>query len=37
MTALWTEACLAFPTLPSLRSGYEVYPQFLGNVGSSGS
>jgi nicotinamidase-related amidase len=26
MTALWTEVCLAFPTLDALRSGYEVYP-----------
>jgi nicotinamidase-related amidase len=26
MTALWTEACLAFPTLDALRSGCEVYP-----------
>ena len=26
MTALWTEACLAFPTLDVLLSGYEVYP-----------
>ena len=26
MTALWTEACLTFPTLDALRSGYEVYP-----------
>jgi nicotinamidase-related amidase len=26
MTALWTEACLAFPTLDALRSGYDVYP-----------
>lgn len=26
MTALWTEACLAFPTLDALRAGYEVYP-----------
>jgi nicotinamidase-related amidase len=26
MTALWTEACLAFPTLDALRSGYEIYP-----------
>jgi nicotinamidase-related amidase len=26
MTALWTEACLAFPTLDALREGYEVYP-----------
>lgn len=25
MTALWTEACLTFPTLDALRSGYEVY------------
>ena len=26
MTALWTEVCLAFPTLDALRAGYEVYP-----------
>lgn len=26
MTALWTEACLAFPTLDALDEGYEVYP-----------
>jgi nicotinamidase-related amidase len=26
MTALWTEICLAFPTLDALRDGYEVYP-----------
>jgi nicotinamidase-related amidase len=26
MTALWTEACLAFPTLDLLRTGYDVYP-----------
>ena len=26
MTALWTEACLAFPTLDALRASYEVYP-----------
>jgi len=26
MTALWTEACLTFPTLDALRDGYEVYP-----------
>jgi hypothetical protein len=25
MTALWTEACLAFPTLDLLRTGYDVY------------
>ncbi|HEY4586042.1 MAG TPA: hydrolase [Brevundimonas sp.] len=25
MTALWTEACLAFPALDALRDGYEVY------------
>ncbi|WP_283136618.1 hydrolase [Rhizohabitans arisaemae] len=24
--ALWTEACLLFPTLDALREGYEVYP-----------
>lgn len=26
MTALWTEACLSFPTLDALREGHEVYP-----------
>lgn len=26
MCALWTEACLAFPTLDALREGYDVYP-----------
>ncbi len=26
MTALWTEVCLAFPTLDALRAGYDVYP-----------
>ena len=26
MTALWTEACLSFPTLDALHEGYEVYP-----------
>lgn len=26
MLALWTEACLAFPTLDALKDGYEVYP-----------
>jgi nicotinamidase-related amidase len=26
MTALWTEACLAYPTLDAMREGYEVYP-----------
>lgn len=25
MTALWTEACLAFPALDAMREGYEVY------------
>ena len=25
MTALWTEACLAFPALDALREGYEVF------------
>jgi len=25
MTALWTEACLTFPTLDALKQGYEVY------------
>lgn len=26
MCALWTEACLTFPSLDALREGYEVYP-----------
>src|SRR6476620_4710655 len=26
MTALWTEVCLAFPSLDAMRDGYEVYP-----------
>jgi nicotinamidase-related amidase len=26
MTALWTEICLAFPTLDALRDGFEVHP-----------
>ncbi|GII92266.1 hydrolase [Sinosporangium siamense] len=26
MAALWTEACLLFPTLDALREGFEVYP-----------
>jgi nicotinamidase-related amidase len=26
MAALWTEACLTFPTLDAIREGYEVYP-----------
>lgn len=26
MTALWTEACLTFPSLDAMREGYEVYP-----------
>ena len=26
MTALWTEVCLAFPSLDAVREGYEVYP-----------
>jgi nicotinamidase-related amidase len=25
MTALWTEACLIFPSLDAIREGYEVY------------
>lgn len=25
MTALWTEVCLAFPSLDAMREGYEVY------------
>jgi nicotinamidase-related amidase len=26
LCALWTEMCLAFPTLDAIRDGYEVYP-----------
>jgi nicotinamidase-related amidase len=26
MTALWTEACLTYPSLDAVREGYEVYP-----------
>jgi len=26
ITALWTEACLTFPSLDAIRDGYEVYP-----------
>lgn len=26
MAALWTEACLTFPTIDALREGFEVYP-----------
>jgi nicotinamidase-related amidase len=26
IAALWTEVCLAFPTLDALRDGFEVYP-----------
>lgn len=26
ITALWTEACLTFPTLDAIGEGYEVYP-----------
>jgi nicotinamidase-related amidase len=26
MAALWTEACLSFPTLDALGEGYDVYP-----------
>jgi hypothetical protein len=26
MTTLWTEVCLAFPTLDAVREGFEIYP-----------
>jgi nicotinamidase-related amidase len=26
MTALWTEVCLAFPSLDAMREGYQTYP-----------
>lgn len=34
MGALWTEACLLFPTLDALQEGYEVYP-VLDAIGST--
>jgi nicotinamidase-related amidase len=36
MCALWTEMCLAFPTLDALREGYEVYPVVDAVGGTSG-
>jgi nicotinamidase-related amidase len=36
MTALWTEVCLAFPSLDALRDGYEVYP-VVDSVGGTSS
>jgi nicotinamidase-related amidase len=35
MTALWTEVCLAFPSLDALRAGYEVYPVVDAVAGTS--
>ena len=35
MTALWTEICLAFPSLDALQAGYEVYPVIDAVAGSS--
>ena len=35
MTALWTEVCLAFPSLDALRAGYEVFPVFDAVAGTS--
>ena len=35
MTALWTEICLAFPSLDALRAGYEVYPVVDAVAGTS--
>ena len=35
MCALWTEACLTFPTLDALRAGYEVYPVVDAVAGTS--
>ncbi len=32
MGALWTEACLLFPTLDALSEGYEVYPVLTPSV-----
>ncbi|MGF7437031.1 isochorismatase family protein [Lentilactobacillus senioris] len=35
IAALWTEACLSFPTLDALKEGYEVYPVLDCVAGSS--
>ena len=35
MTALWTEVCLAFPSLDALRAGYEVFPVVDAVAGTS--
>ena len=35
MTALWTEVCLAFPSLDALREGYEVFPVVDAVAGTS--
>jgi nicotinamidase-related amidase len=35
MTALWTEICLAFPSLDALRAGYDVYPVVDAVAGTS--
>ena len=35
MTALWTEVCLAFPSLDALRDGYEVFPVVDAVAGTS--
>ncbi|HEX9015744.1 MAG TPA: isochorismatase family protein [Chloroflexota bacterium] len=35
MTALWTEMCLAFPSLDALQAGYEVYPVVDAVAGTS--
>ena len=35
MTALWTEACLTFPSLDAIQNGYEVYPVIDAVAGTS--
>ena len=35
MTALWTEMCLAFPSLDMLRAGYDVFPVVDAVAGTS--
>jgi nicotinamidase-related amidase len=35
MTALWTEVCLAFPSLDAMRAGYEVFPVVDAVAGTS--
>ena len=35
MTALWTKACLTFPTLDAIQEGFQVYPSWAAVGGTS--